>query len=69
MTAINRVWIVEMKSELPMRARRWIPTVACALSKKEASVKLADWRSRNPDDRFRLRQYAAKDTVDYGKRK
>lgn len=53
-----RVWHVEM---FGVRNRRgdewWSPTVGTALTRDIARIVLAEWQTRNPDDRFRLRAY------------
>jgi hypothetical protein len=53
------VWIVEMMSD----SGRWCPTVGCRLEKPDARNELADWKKRNPSDRFRLMRYAPNDKV------
>lgn len=52
------VWIVEHWWE---HRARWMPTVGVGLERMSARAALADWRKRNPHDRFRLTQYAARE--------
>jgi len=53
----SRVWIVEIYY---VDQPRWHPTVGCALSRDDARVVLAEWKRRNPSDRFRIRRYVAR---------
>ena len=53
------VWIVEGSFEVGGRFGPWHPTVGVALNRADARKRIADWRSRNPVDRFRLRRYEA----------
>jgi hypothetical protein len=49
------LWVVEILE------REWEPTVGVAITKKEARDVLKIWKSDNPDDKFRLMRYVAKD--------
>lgn len=51
------VWIVEHWWE---HRERWMPTVGVALDRNAARSELANWRARNPHDRFRLTKYEAR---------
>ncbi len=52
------VWVVEgWWRELWHRAEAWHATVGTALTRDDARKVLAQWRGRNPHDRFRLRRY------------
>lgn len=50
----NHVWIVEMKHD-----GKWMPTIGCALNQKDGETVLAEWKRKNPDDGFRIKQYRA----------
>lgn len=50
------VWIVEM---LHAGLSEWHSTVGCKLTKQDGLREMRDWRDRNPNDRFRLKRYAA----------
>ena len=50
----NRVlWVVEMR----MEHGEWEPTVGVGLERAHGWVQLREWKSNNPDDKFRLRRY------------
>lgn len=51
------VWVVEMQFE---RHGKYYPTIGTALVRLDGRKKLKDWKARNPDDGFRLRQYVRK---------
>lgn len=53
----EHIWIVEMLMELPMRRAYWSPTVGVGLDRDCGRVRLAQWKARNPHDRFRLSKY------------
>lgn len=57
----NRVWIVEMLNccyaNIPPR---WEPTVGAALCREDARREARRWRTKNPFDTFRIRQYTVK---------
>jgi hypothetical protein len=46
------IWLVEHWD-----AGRWWPTVGIALDHPAGRAELADWKAKNPDDRFRLVRY------------
>lgn len=46
------IWIVEMLCN-----SGWKPTVGAGLTREEGRIELARWRSRMPDDDFRLVKY------------
>jgi len=52
------VWIVEIIHTV-FEHKSWRPTVGCGLDKRDARKELADWKRRNPCDRFRLTRYTA----------
>ncbi len=52
------VWIVEGSFD----GGSWHPTVGVALERARARPVLAQWKARNPYDRFRLRRYVAQKT-------
>lgn len=52
--ARDYVWIVEHYWD---HRGQWYPTVGVALDREAARGELADWKRRNPDDRFRLTKY------------
>ena len=49
------IWLVEASYD----HGPWHSTVGVALTRSEGREVLRDWHARNPDDRFRLRRYAA----------
>ena len=51
---VNRVWIVEMKNPIN---NQWGPTVGIGLDRDDARQRLAEWKTRNPWDKFRVRKY------------
>jgi len=51
------VWVVEMY--VPYA---WEPTVGAAISRADGRQKLAHWKLRNPNDRFRLQKYVRKES-------
>lgn len=53
------VWVVEMRLD----NGTWRPTVGCRLSKADGRMEMADWKQRNPCDRFRLTRYAPNDKL------
>ena len=50
----ERLWVVE--SDM---GGNWSPTVGVALFRDDGRLELASWKSRNPDDKFRLVKYVA----------
>ena len=52
------VWIIEIFFDRGLY-QGWTPTVGIALMRDDARLVLRDWQRRNPDDKFRLTQYAA----------
>lgn len=46
------LWVIEMLDE-----QSWKPTVAVGLSRQDAREACDRWRERNPDDKFRVREY------------
>lgn len=52
----NKVWIVEMKYE---DSNHWHATVGCSITKEGGKFILREWRNKNPDDKFRLKEYRA----------
>jgi hypothetical protein len=52
----SRVWVVE-SLWADAKDQRWSPTVSVGLNRSDGRRKLAQWRERNPDDRFRLVPY------------
>lgn len=54
----EEVWIVEAAWEIRGRRLPWRPVMGLALDRAQGRKTLADWRRRNPDDRFRLARYA-----------
>jgi hypothetical protein len=52
------VWIVEMHDD---RDNSWGPTVGVSLTRDDARINLAEWRQRNPSDRFHLRKYVCEE--------
>ena len=48
----DRIWVVEMQLY-----GEWQATVGIALTRSDAVYVLRSWRSRNPDDDFRITQY------------
>ena len=51
----RRLWVIEMRI-----GQCWEPTVGVALAREEGRKKLANWKRRNPNDRFQLVQYIVK---------
>lgn len=51
---MNSIWIVEMWIEL---RSRWEPTIGASLTRADGRYELSDWKSKLPDDRFRLKKY------------
>ena len=49
------LWVVEMNID-----GAWHPTVGVTVTRDQARSELEDWQERNPDDKFRLRQYIRK---------
>jgi hypothetical protein len=49
------VWVVE--ASYREQPTGWYPTVGVALCRADARKVLAEWRKRNPHDRFRLAEY------------
>lgn len=47
------IWVVEM-----LCGNRWDPTVGVGLCREDGRRQLAEWRSQNPHDGFRLVKYA-----------
>lgn len=52
--ATDRVWIVEVLWD---DASAWNATVGIGLNREDGRRAMADWKSRNPCARFRLRRY------------
>jgi hypothetical protein len=50
----RRVWVVEM---LCPYTDDWTATVGSALDRYEARKRMAEWKRRNPNDRFRVMPY------------
>ncbi len=48
------VWVVEMWNQ---NRSRWEPTIGSALNRQDGREVRKNWKKRNPDDRFRLKQY------------
>ena len=46
------VWVVEIHD-----GRRWVPCADCGLTKKDGLSRVREWKRRNPQDRFRVKQY------------
>lgn len=59
---MRHVWIVE--GLFVGSSSSWGPTIGVALTKADAKLKLADWRNRNPADKFRLRKYVCLEAYD-----
>lgn len=51
---MKHVWIVEMQNDV---TREWEPTVGCALTLDDGRFDLRWWKSKNPDDKFKLTKY------------
>lgn len=49
---MKHIWVVEMLDD-----GRWFPTVGSGITREEARWEMAQWRERNPSDRFRVRKY------------
>ncbi len=49
-----KLWVVELWNA---QRGRWEPTVGCALTRDDCRQVARDWRTRNPDDDFRIHQY------------
>ena len=49
---MDKIWVIEM-----FDGKEWGPTVGVGLCRADARIKKQDWEKRNPDDRFRIRQY------------
>ena len=57
--AEDAVWVVEMLNTwYTSRGPKWEPVVGIGLTRKQGLLKARQWREKNPDDRFRVRQYA-----------
>jgi hypothetical protein len=59
---MNNVWIVEVTwtdSPSSYRHKSWHPVAGVGLDREQGRKILADWKARNPNDRFRLRRYDA----------
>ena len=56
---MTKLWVVEMWWEDTMRTYKpgWEPTLAIGLDRDEAMDELNEMRTKNPDDRFRIRVY------------
>lgn len=48
-----RLWVVEMLVD----DGRWEPTVGCGITRDQARNECIQWRSDNPADQFRVREY------------
>ena len=48
------LWIVEMLHPI---YRRWEPTTGAAINRLDGRRELADWKSHNQQDQFRLVRY------------
>ena len=52
------VWVVEMwAARTKYGPEVWGPTVGSALTRDDGRVVMADWKARNPTDRFRIVRY------------
>ena len=51
----NKIWLVEMLHE-----NQWYPTVGAAINREDAREKKAEWKARNPDDKFRITPYRSR---------
>ena len=49
------LWVVEIR--FAEDDCGWQPTTGAALSRGDARNVMAEWQTRNPDDRFRVREY------------
>jgi hypothetical protein len=54
------VWIVEMWND---DQARWEATVGARLTREAAQDEIAEWRERNPYQRFRVHRYVAEGSV------
>ena len=54
--AKSSVWVVEMAVEYP-RSIKWEPCCSAWDSREGAMRDLREYRTENPDDKFRLRRY------------
>lgn len=60
------LWVVEMLIDAS-GVTKWVPTIGVALIRADADLVLREWRTRNPDDSFRLRRYWRAVVVDGGR--
>ena len=60
---MRSVWIVEMLNDAywTRRPPRWAPTIGAALDRARAREVRQEWQRKNPDTRFRIRRYVAKE--------
>ena len=54
-----KVWVVEIKfiGSLGREVPSWQPCAEASISRSDARSKMLVWQKRNPDDKFRVRQY------------
>lgn len=52
----NHVWVVEMRNP---NTGKFETTSGVGLDREDGREQLEIWRDKNPDDKFRLRKYAA----------
>lgn len=59
MKKLNYVWVVEVLNEhiWSNLNPRWEPCSACSINKNDGLTLLANWKGRNPSDKFRLSKY------------
>lgn len=53
----DHVWVVEIWNETPSCRPYWGPCVGISLDREGGRLRMRQWKSRNPDDRFRLTKY------------
>jgi hypothetical protein len=49
------IWVVEMQNDV---THKYEPTVGVGLDYYCGSQELTRWKNNNPDDKFRLKEYA-----------
>ena len=54
-TKLWSLWVVEIR--FADDDNGWQPTCGVALSRDDARQAMAEWQQRNPEDRFRVREY------------
>ena len=54
---MNHIWVIEWYLD-----GEWLPTIGCGITKDDAKSALKnEWKSNNPNDKFRIVKYVSKD--------